>query len=150
MSDQPPFQAEVFQNEYLPADSTVVDAVVTVTASVEGAARSTPTTAQVIMIDCSGSMAQPGTKMSEAIRATAAAIDTLPNGVEFAVVAGRANALMAYPDDARLVVASKKTRAEAKAAVRRLTASGGTAMGQWLDLARTLFADSAAELKHGI
>ena len=28
----PPFQAEVFQNEYLPADSTVVDAVVTVTA----------------------------------------------------------------------------------------------------------------------
>src|SRR6185369_1465016 len=60
------------------------------------------------------------------------------------------NALMAYPDDAQLVVASKKTRAEAKAAVRRLTASGGTAMGQWLDLARTLFADSAAELKHGI
>jgi hypothetical protein len=83
----------------------------------------------VIMIDCSGSMAQPGTKMSEAIRATAAAIDTLPNGTEFAVVAGRANALMAYPDDQRLVVSSKKTRAEAKAAVRRLTASGGTAMG---------------------
>jgi hypothetical protein len=151
MSEQPPFQAEVFQNEYLPADSTVVDAVVTVTASVEGgSARSTPTTAQVIMIDCSGSMAQPGTKMSEAIRATAAAIDSLPNGVEFAVVAGRANALMAFPDELRLVVASKKTRGEAKAAVRRLTASGGTAMGQWLDLARSLFEGSTAEVKHGI
>src|SRR4029453_13190379 len=140
MSEQPPFKAEVFQNEYLPADSTVVDAVVPVPASVGGGAAPTP--AQVIMIDCSGSMAQPGTKMSEEIRATAAAIDSLPNGAEFAVAAGPANALMAYPDDPRVVVASKKTRGEAKAAVRRLTASGGTAMGQWLDLARSLFEGS--------
>ena len=151
MSEQPPFKAEVFQNEYLPADSTVVDAVVTVTASGEGAsAGSTPSTAQVIMIDCSGSMAQPATKMSEAKRATAAAIDSLPDGVAFAVVAGRNTALMAYPNDQELVVASKKTRAAAKAAVTGLTASGGTAMGQWLHLARTLFAGSTAEVKHGI
>src|SRR5258705_9165373 len=151
MSEQPPFKAEVFQNEYLPTDSTVVDAVVTVTASGEGAsAGSTPTTAQVIMIDCSGSMAQPATKMSEAKRATAAAIDSLPDGVAFAVVAGRNSALMAYPNDQELVVASKKTRAAAKEAVTGLTASGGTAMGQWLHLARPLFAGRTAGVKHGI
>ena len=151
MSEQPPFKAEVFQNEYLPADSTVVDAVVTVTAAGKGAsAGSTPSVAQVIMIDCSGSMAQPGTKMSEAIRATRAAIDSLPDGVEFAVVAGRQHASMVYPSNEGLVVASKRTRGEAKDVVRRLTASGGTAMGQWLDLARIVFAGSTAEVKHGI
>jgi len=151
MSEQPSFKAEVFQNEYLPADSTVVDAVVTVTAAGKGAsAGSTPSVAQVIMIDCSGSMAQPGTKMSEAIRATRAAIDSLPDGVEFAVVAGRQHASMVYPSNEGLVVASKRTRGEAKDVVRRLTASGGTAMGQWLDLARIVFAGSTAEVKHGI
>jgi hypothetical protein len=151
MSEQPPFQAEVFQNEYLPADSTVVDAVVTVTASGQDVRTgSAPTTAQVIMIDCSGSMANPATKLVEAKRATAAAIDSLPDGVAFAVVAGRAHAMMAYPDSQKLVVASAKTRAAAKEAVTRQTASGGTAMGQWLDLARTLFGGSSADVKHGI
>ncbi|HZN70147.1 MAG TPA: VWA domain-containing protein [Micromonosporaceae bacterium] len=150
MTDQPAFQAEVFQNEYLPADSTVVDAVVTVTASGSGPSGAAPTVAQVIMIDCSGSMANPSTRMSEAKRATAAAIDALPDGVDFAVVSGRAYADMAYPEQRQLVTASARTRAAAKKAVAQLTASGGTAMGRWLELARTLFAGSAAELKHAI
>jgi hypothetical protein len=151
MSEQPPFSTEVFQNEYLPAASTVVDAVVTVTASGEGApSGAAPSIAQVIMIDCSGSMANPPTKLSEAKRATAAAIDALPDGVAFAVVAGQTSALMVYPNEPKLVVASKRTRAGARSAVNGLTASGGTAMGQWLRLARTLFEGSPAEVKHGI
>jgi von Willebrand factor type A C-terminal domain/von Willebrand factor type A domain len=150
MTDQPAFQAEVFQNEYLPAGSTVVDAVVTVTSSGSGPSGAAPTTAQVIMIDCSGSMSSPATRMTEAKRATAAAIDALPDGVEFAVVAGRAFAAMAYPDQEQLVIASARTRAAAKKAVHQLTATGGTAMGQWLALARTLFSASTAEVKHGI
>jgi hypothetical protein len=144
------FTAEVFQNEYLPVDSTVVDAVVTVTSSGEGIATAAPTSAQIIMIDCSGSMADPPTKMSEAKRATIAAIDTLPDGVPFAVISGRNAAAMTYPDSARLVAATASTRAAAKRAVNGLTASGGTAMGQWLDLARQLFATSDAEVKHAI
>ena len=151
MSEQAAFQAEVFQNEYLPADSTVVDAVVTVTSSGAGAAATTPpATAQVIMIDCSGSMADPATKLPEAKRATAAAVDALRDGVAFAVVAGRGHAVMVYPATTALVAASASTKASAKNAVARLTASGGTAMGQWLLLASSLFSGSTASVKHGI
>jgi hypothetical protein len=141
-------EAEVFQNEYLPADSTVVDAVITVTSS--GVTAAAPTSAQVILIDCSGSMADPPTKMTEAKRATAAAIDALPDGVPFAVVSGRNHAAMTYPDHPGLVPATASSRAAAKQAVSALSASGGTAMGQWLDLARTLFASSTSDVKHAI
>jgi hypothetical protein len=147
------FQAEVFQNEYLPVDSTVVDAVVTVTASGTGlptGGGQAPTVAEVIMIDCSGSMADPATKLSEAKRATAAAIDALPEGVAFAVVAGRHDASVVFPATTRLSAATAKNKADAKAAVSRLTASGGTAMGEWLALANRLFASSPAEVKHAI
>ncbi len=146
------FASEVYQNQYLPAGGTVVDAVVTVTAS-GGAGvgvAGPPSAAQVIMVDCSGSMASPVTKISEAKRATGAAIDTLPDGVAFAVIAGRADADMVYPPRAELVPASAQTRAEAKAAVERLTASGGTAIGRWLNLANVLFAGNQAQFKHAI
>jgi len=147
------FQAEVFQNEYLPAGAGVVDAVITVTASgagLTGGPVKLPSTAQVIMVDCSGSMADPPTKMSEAKRATAAAIDALRDGVEFAIVAGRAHAELVYPASRGLVAATAKTRAEATRAVTRLDASGGTAMGQWLTMANELFATSSAEVRHAI
>jgi hypothetical protein len=154
MSAQPTFQAEVFQNQYLPAGSSIVDAVVTVTASGSGTAPAKPTTAsglaEVIMVDCSGSMSDPATKMSEAKRATAAAIDSLPDGTAFGVIAGRIDATMVYPYQPHLVVASAHTRADAKTAVRRLGAAGGTAMGRWLALANVLFAGHPAPVKHAI
>jgi len=147
------FQAEVFQNEYLPAGASIVDAVVTVTASGEGLAGATaapPSMAEVIMIDCSGSMGDPPTKMSEARRATAAAIDALRDGVSFAIVAGTTEATMVYPSTPTLVPATTGRRNSAKQAVKQLTANGGTAMGQWLDLANQIFATSDAEVKHAI
>ncbi len=147
------FQTEVYQNQYLPAGGTVVDAVVTVTASGpgDGGASAAPkSAAQVIMVDCSGSMASPATKMSEAKRATAAAIDALRDGVAFAVIAGRADADMVYPPRAELVPATPQARADAKVAVNRLTPSGGTAIGRWLNLANVLFAGHGAAFKHAI
>src|SRR5437764_14178329 len=146
------FTAEVYQNQYLPAGATVADAVVTVTAS-GGTLRADsapPPAAQVIMIDCSGSMANPVTKIAEAKKATMAAIDTLRDGVSFAVVSGRNDADMVYPHQPRLVPATARTREEAKFAVGRLAAAGGTAIGRWLALANTLFAGSQAEVKHAI
>src|SRR5262249_30734558 len=134
--------------EYLPVDSTVVDAVVTVTST--GVAAAPPTSAQVILIDCSGSMADPPTKMTEAKRATAAAIDSLRDGAAFAVVSGRNHAAMTYPRQIGLTPATGSSRAAAKEAVAALAASGGTAMGQWLTLARTLFDSSTADVKHAI
>src|SRR6266545_4641126 len=82
MNDQPAFTAKVYQNQYLPVGGTVVDAVVTVTASGSGLAAvgTPPTAAQVIMIDCSGSMNAPVTKIAEAKKATMTAIDMLTDG----------------------------------------------------------------------
>jgi hypothetical protein len=153
MADQPAFKAELFQNPYLPAGGTVVDAVVTVTASGDGmvaAGGAPPSVAQVIMVDCSGSMTSPYTKLTEAKKATMTAIDTLREGVPFAIVAGRGRADMVYPSSVQLVPANAQTREQAKAAVNRLNGSGGTAMGTWLTLANHLFARSTAEVKHAI
>lgn len=146
------FTAEVDQNEYLPEGGRVVDAIVTVTAQGGDLRTASPalSAAQVIMVDTSGSMAMPGTKIAEAKKATAVAIDTLRDGVAFAVVAGTAGAHMIYPGETRMVPANAQTRAEAKAAVSRLRADGGTAIGRWLDLANFLFAGQQAEVKHAI
>ena len=152
MNDQPAFQAEVHQNRYLPVGGTVVDAVLTVTtSSADGHSPAAgPNAAQVIMIDCSGSMATPPSKLDEAKKATITAIDTLRDGVAFAVIAGRHNAEMVYPPAFTLVPATRETRAEARHAVSQLVAGGGTALGTWLHLANDLFAGHPAEIKHAI
>jgi len=75
--------------------------------------------AVVFMVDCSGSMGAPQTKMAAARRATCAAIDTLRDGTLFAVVEGTDLARMAYPAQPRMAVADARTRAEATRAAAR-------------------------------
>jgi hypothetical protein len=151
-SDVPAFTCEVFQNEYLPAGAGEVNAVVTVTAS--GAAAPTSgaaaDSAVVVMVDCSGSMDYPPAKMRNARDATAAAIDTLRDGVAFAVVAGTHKAQEVFPGGGRLAVADATTREQAKYALRKLTAGGGTAIGSWLRLADSLLSGTGASIRHGI
>ena len=95
------FTAEVFQNEFLAANADVVDAVVTVTAA--GGASAGPRqgdAVEVIVIDTSGSMAgDRGRKIVAARNATQAAIDTIDDGVLFAVVSGTQQARIVYPDE---------------------------------------------------
>jgi hypothetical protein len=147
---QPAFTAEVYQNQYLPAGGQVVDAVITVASDGAGGGGSSTSAAEVIMVDCSGSMSTPATKIAAAKMACTVAIDTLRDGVEFAIISGTATAHMVYPDVPALRVASATTRAEAKAAAARLIANGGTAIGTWLDLARIVFETSQSEVKHAI
>src|SRR5262249_25066020 len=141
------FSAETYQNEYLPAGGTEINAVVTVRAS---GAPETPTdidAAEVVIIDTSGSMA--GRKLRAAQEATAAAIDCIRAGVSFGVIAGTDTARVAWPRDT-LVAASESTRSKAKAAVSKLEAGGGTAIGTWLTLANELFATSPDGIRHAI
>lgn len=146
------FAVEVYQNEYLASDATEVNAIITVTATgaPTGPVTSGGGAAEVIIIDCSGSMHVPRTKLTSAKQATAAAIDTLRDGVEFAVVAGTDEARLVYPYRHGMVVASPQTRAEAKDAVAKLAANGGTAIGKWLSLADSLFTTSTASMRHAI
>ncbi|MFG2426531.1 VWA domain-containing protein [Streptomyces sp. NPDC048590] len=161
-STVPQFSVEVYQNAYLPEGGRDVNAIVTVTSTGGGTTGGVPLAdgvpvpgraadaAVVLMVDCSGSMDHPPTKMRNAREATAAAIETLRDGTRFAVVAGTHVAEDVYPGGGRLAVADARTRTEAKEALRRLAAGGGTAIGTWLRLAGRLLAASEADIRHGI
>ncbi|CAO5177196.1 von Willebrand factor type A [Frankia sp. AiPs1] len=173
------FRCEVHQNPYLPEDGTQVDAVVTVTvtADVDGAgpaatarpahgeaagtaagdpagagtgraAGGGPDAVEVILLDCSGSMSG-GRKMAEAQRAAAVAVDTLRDGVGFAVICGTSGASMIYPDEG-LAIVSDRTRQEAKARIGTLAAGGGTAIGAWLRAARALMLLAPDAIHHAL
>ena len=126
MSQYPDFAFEINQNEFLAAGAREVHAVVTLTATaVAGgapSARPRPPplgneNVEVIIIDCSGSMDYPRTKMMAAKEATKVAIDTLTDGAYFAVVAGTEGARVVYPTGGQLLRADYQSRAAAKDAV---------------------------------
>ncbi|MBO8196580.1 VWA domain-containing protein [Streptomyces oryzae] len=164
-SNAPRFSVDVYQNEYLPEGAREVNAIVTVTSTGGGTTGGMPLpvtdparspaqegadAAVVIMVDCSGSMDYPPTKMRNARDATAAAIDTLRDGVSFAVVAGTHKAGEVFPGDGKLATADTTTRAQGKDALRKLSASGGTAIGTWLRLADQLLSSADVPIRHGI
>ncbi|MEU4051990.1 VWA domain-containing protein [Streptomyces olivaceus] len=161
-SNVPQFAVDVYQNEYLPEGGREVNAIVTVTATGGGTVGSAvaaphlyspgqgPSAAVALLVDCSGSMDYPPTKMRNARDATAAAIDTLRDGVHFTVVAGTHVAKEVYPGNGQLAVADRTTRERAKQALRRLSAGGGTAIGTWLRLADRLLSTADVAIRHGI
>ncbi|MEU9097466.1 VWA domain-containing protein [Streptomyces sp. NPDC048361] len=165
-SNVPQFSVEVYQNEFLPEGGREVNAIVTVASTGGGTLGGAPFTAAttspahipgqppaaavVIMVDCSGSMEYPPAKMRNARDATAAAIDTLRDGVAFAVVSGTHIAREVYPGNGRLATADSQTRAQAKEALRKLSSSGGTAIGTWLRLADRLLGGADVPIRHGI
>jgi len=146
------FTVTVYQNEYLPEGGQEVNAIVTVTSPETGPpeAQSRTDAAEVIIVDCSGSMGAPRTKIDHAKLATSGAIDAIRDGVEFAVIAGTSNAFPVYPASGSLVAANVHSKDEAKRAVAGLQARGGTAIGTWLSLARQLFLQSPAPIRHAI
>ncbi|MFC8779730.1 vWA domain-containing protein [Streptomyces nigra] len=156
----PRFSVDVYQNEYLPEGGREVNAIVTVTSTGGGTlagataaprpARPDAGAAVALMVDCSGSMDYPPTKMRNARDATAAAVDTLRDGVHFAVIGGTHVAKEVYPGGGRLAVADAGTREQAKQALRRLSAGGGTAIGTWLRLADRLLSSADVAIRHGI
>jgi hypothetical protein len=152
MSGTAEFTLTIDQNKYLPEGGQEVHGIVTVEASGVPAVDTVRSTsaAEVIIIDTSGSMDYPRTKMSAAIRAAQTAVDSLRDGVHFAVVSGSARARMVYPSGEYLVPADARTRQEAKAALDQVRPAGGTAIGAWLNLADRLFAPHQEGIRHAI
>jgi len=154
MTSLPGFTVDIDQNPYLPVGGRDVSAVVTVTADATGDAPSgAPSadagSAEIVIVDCSGSMDSKD-KIGLARAATCAAVDVIRDGAWFAIVAGTSTAWPVYPADGSMAVADDRTRTEAKQAVRRLRANGGTAIGQWLRLANRIFQSCPATLRHAI
>ncbi len=145
------FVAETYQNEFLPTGGTRVDAIVTVTSSGgAGVGPASQIRAEVIIVDASRSMNHPRQKLKAAIAATTAAIDCLPDGVRFGIIAGSLDARRLFPAGDELAVASAATRQDAKRAVSQLTAQGGTAMGRWLLEANDWFVAHPGAIRHAI
>lgn len=157
-SNLPQFAVDIFQNAYLAEGAREVNAIVTVTATGGGTSSAQvggyadgPDSAVVIMVDCSGSMDYPATKIRAAREATAAAIDAVRDGVAFAVIAGTHEAKEVYPGSGQLAVSHAGSREEAKQSLRRLTPGGGTAIGTWLSKADQLFLSRRdISIRHGI
>src|SRR5579884_3105336 len=143
------FTGAVHQNPYLAAGTREVHAVITVDArgNPETAA---PTAAEVIIVDCSGSMGFPAEKIVKVKEAVRAAIDELRDGARFALIAGSAGGRMLWPAEPALAVADSRTRSQAKDALRRLDPGGGTTIGAWLRLAGQLLAEHPAAIRHAI
>jgi hypothetical protein len=151
---QPDFSVEIYQNEYLPEGSRDINAIVTVTSSDAAVVTDTGPAAgagggaaEIIIVDCSGSMGAPQAKIAEARAATGAAVDVIRDGVAFAVIAGTSVARPVFPPDGSLAIADPQTRQAAKRAIATLRPGGGTAIGQWLRLAHQMLTASPAALR---
>ncbi|MGW4644349.1 VWA domain-containing protein [Sphaerisporangium sp. NPDC004334] len=138
------FSVRVDQNKYLPAGSQEVHGIITVEASGPVDRGPVAEAAEVIIVDTSGSMAYG--KITDARKAAQAAIDTLRDGVYFAVISGDHQAEVVFPPNGQLAPATPQSRQAAKDAVAQLRADGGTAMGRWLRRAADLF--SAHQMSH--
>ena len=150
--NQPDFTMDIDHNEYLADGARDINAILTVTMA--GTVPESPAgetdTAEIIIIDCSGSMSSPGSKIAEARAACSAAVDVIRDGVAFAVIAGTHEAVAFFPEDGSLAVAGPQTRESAKKAVARLRPGGGTAIGAWLRLAHQMLTSHPAKLRHAI
>jgi hypothetical protein len=153
MTSLPGFSVDIDHNPYLPAGGRDVSAIVTVTA---GASDDMPPlgpggaggSAEIIIVDCSGSM--DGGKIDAARAATMAAVDVIKDGAWFAIIGGTGRARSVYPSDGSMAMAGERTRDEARRAVSRLRAGGGTAISRWLRLAHQVFQACPAILRHAI
>ncbi len=144
------FSAQTFQNEYVADGSDEIHAIVTVTCSNAGKAGTQGETAEILVIDASGSMESPPTKIAAARRAGVAAIDEIPDGVYFGIIAGRTQPQMIYPFATQMARMDPQHRRAAHDAVSALRPDGATPIGTWLMAARGLFTTVPATQRHAI
>lgn len=136
----------IHQDLYLPIDGDEVHAVLHLDVQ-QPATGTGARIAEVVVLDASKSMGRDG-KRDQAVAAGTAAVESLPDGVLFAVLAGANEASMLWPPTPELRVADAATRAEAITALRGLPAAGGTAMGRWLRTAGALLGAHPDAVRH--
>jgi len=144
------FTTESFQNSFVAPGVSRVSAIVSVTAEDSGSVRTEPDVVELILVDCSASMAHPWEKIQAARNATRAAVEALRDGVWFAIVRGAESAEVVYPRREGLVRASPDTKRAAIKAIGSLQPVGGTAIGSWLTLAADLMSLRPDAIHHAI
>ena len=124
-----PFRAEVFQNEFLPAGSREVHAIMTVTAGDETVLHLGGERVFGILCDVSGSM--EGIKMQSAKEAMTRLVQMLPSDCSFFLVAGADGAQLVCP----VMRADHAAKQYALHAIQQMRAFGGTRISNWLHVA---------------
>ena len=147
------FEAQVYQNEYLPSGADTVDAVVTVKSLLGSGGYSSPVATervQMILLDTSGSMSEEqGRKLWAAKQATEAAVNAMADGTWFALVGGNHGSYRIYPSSG-LAKADSSTKAEAIYRLGSVRADGGTAIGSWIRTATELARTKPNSIAHAI
>ena len=129
------FQAEVFQNQFLPEGAKEVNAIMTVkVAGSEGiSANSGEEKLFGIICDTSGSM--DGQKIHAAKSAIAKLVILLPEDTSFFIVTGSTNSRLVFP----ISKATHENKERAITAIKTITAGGGTVISSWLNAALAQF-----------
>jgi hypothetical protein len=144
------FKAETFQNEFLPAGTADVHAIMTVTAGESAGADSVSPGAGTggrlfgILCDVSGSM--EGGKILAAKGAIATVVRLLPEDCHFFIVTGSDSGYVVCPT-MRADAAGKQ---RALAAIKNVQASGGTRISQWLTAALNQFQATPAAVRQAL
>jgi len=146
------FSVQIYQNEFLSDNAADVHAVASVACTGAGTAgqMGAGTAAEIIIIDTSGSMDLPPTKITAARRAAKVALDEIVDGTQFAVVAGFNNVEVVYPNGFTLATMDANTRQQAQNAITRIRAGGTTAIGLWVNTATDMFLRSQTTQRHAI
>lgn len=140
----------VDQNHYLAEGADTVDAVVTVEAGADFTVAEPPRDRlEVIIIDCSGSMAAAD-RFAGAREATLAALGELAEGTLFAIVKGTHEGEVIFPSRGPLQRANPESLTAARHALDMLRPYGGTAMGAWLGVTRQVAAQYPQAMAHAI
>lgn len=124
----------VANDPYLPLGQREFNALVTVTRPV--ADRVTRAPSLVFIVDCT----DPRPAVLQVVKdALKTAVGALPEGCDFAVVAGREISELVYPGDGSMAVARADTRMAAYAAIDALEGGGERDLGLWLTRTARLF-----------
>jgi len=138
------FKLEAFQNKFLPPGQSRVDAILTVTADDTVQAGAGGPLVVGFIVDKSGSMA--GERIQAVRRAVGTAVDLIPDGAWFFIVAFDSSAQIVTAE----AQASQASRGEAVNALNRLMAGGGTAMSTGLAAARAIFERAPNAIRQAI
>jgi hypothetical protein len=145
------FVIEIDATRDLAIDTSRVDALITVRARPAALTAPAARLAEILIMDRSLSMARQN-KMPEALRAACAAIDALPDGALFGIIAGNRQVESVFPAGGGLASVDAKSKAAAKRRVMSVRPEGGTEIGRWLTAASRLFAteSAAGAVRHAV
>lgn len=141
------FQAEVFQNQFLPEGAREVHAIMTVTASGEGetvVASGAGGRLFGIICDISGSM--QGAKIQAVKQAMVAALALLPEDAHFFIITGSHEVRVLMPP----TLATASNKAQAEMMIRTVQAGGATVISRWLETALKQFQQMPGAIRQAL